>query len=328
MPYSRRLSMAGVIIAIVLALCAAGGGTLYAAQDSLPGDALYQAKLVTEQVMMWLGDDVAKAERALSFAERRAGEMEALAEKGRSQDLDLAVEKYGYAMDMTVAAMERACNKGLDAENVTARVAEAMAAHLLILDTLYDMVPDEAKAEIARAREISEMGREDALAALARNDTMHAADMNVAAMEGRLNRIRATIHDPESLQIALQQFDDMAGFVQEISQIAEEVGVNVAEVAQLVTEATSRHLEVLAELYEEVPEEAREAIKWAMEESFRGYEEITMVLMRSGAGESELPAIPESIRHRMEDILGWTDAPKARIPTGGSSGQPCPSCRR
>lgn len=319
--------MARIVLAIVLALCAAGSGIVYAAQDSLPGDALYPVKLGTEQVMMWLGDDVAKAERALSFAERRVGEMEALAEKGRSQDLDLAVEKYDYAMSMTVAAMKRARNRGPDAENVTARVAEAMAEHLPILDTLYDMVPDEAKAAIAYARNVSERGREDALAALARDDTMHAAEMNLAAMEGRLNRVRAKLQDPEALQIALQQFYDMAGFVQEISRIAEETDVNVAEVAELVTEATSRHLEVLAELYEEVPEEAKEAVKWAMEESFRGYEEITKVLMRSGAGESELPAIPESIRQRMEDILGWTDAPKARMPTGGPSGWPCPGCR-
>ncbi len=319
--------MARIVLAIVLALCAAGSGTVYAAQGSLPADALYPVKLGTEQVMMWLGNDVAKAERALSFAERRVGEMEALAEKGRSQDLDLAVEKYDYAMSMTVAAMKRARNRGPDAENVTARVAEAMAEHLLILDTLYDMVPDEAKTEIAYASNVAERGREDALAALARDDTMHAAEMNLAAMEGRLNRVRAKLQDPEALQIALQQFYYMAGFVQEISQIAEETDVNVAGVAELVTEATSRHLEVLAELYEEVPEEAKEAVEWAMEESFRGYEEITMALMRSGVGESELPSIPESIRQRMEDILGWTDAPKARMPTGGHSGWSCPGCR-
>jgi len=316
-----------IVLAIVLALCAAGSGTVYAAQDSLPGDALYPVKLGTEQVMMWLGDDAAKAERALSFAERRVGEMEALAEKGRSQDMDLAVEKYGYVMSMTVAAMQRASNRGPDAENVTAQVAEAIAEHLPILDTLYDMVPDEAEAAIAYAGNISESGREDALAALAGDDAMQAAEMNLAAMEGRLNRVSAKVQDPEALQIALQQFADMAGFVQEISQIAEETDVNVAEVAELVTNATSRHLEVLAELYEEVPEEAKEAVKWAMEESFRGYEEITKALMRSGAEESELPAIPESIRQRMEDILGWTDAPKARMPTSGPSVSPCPSCR-
>ena len=319
--------MVRIVLTIVLALCAAGGGTVYAAQDSLPGDALYRVKLGTEQVMMWLGDDVAKTERALGFVERRVGEMEALAETGRSHDLDLAAEKYAYALSVTLAAMKRARNRGPDAEDVTERVADAMAEHLPILDTLFDMVPDEANTAMAYARGVSETGREDALAAVARDDTMHAAEMNLAAMEGRLTRVRAKLQDPEALQLALQQFYDMAGFVQEICRIAEETGVNVAEVAELVTGATSNHLEVLEELYEEVPEDAKEAVRLAIEESFRGYEEITMVLMGSGAGESEIPAIPESIRQRMEDILGWTDAPKARIPTGGSSGGTCHSCR-
>lgn len=327
MPYARRFSMAGVIIAIVLVVSAAGGGTVYAAQGSLPGDALYPVKLGTEQVMMWPGDDVAKAERALSFADKRVREIEALAEKGRSQDLDMAVEKYGHTLRMTLAWMERVRNSGLAAGNITARVVEAMARHILVLDRVWDTAPGEAKAAIDLAREMLEMGREDALAALARNDTVLAAEMNLAAMEGRLNRVRAKIQDREALQIALQQFADMARFVQGISQIAQETGLNLTGVAELVTEATSEHLEVLAELYEEVPEEAKDAVKWAMEQSFRGCESMMSVLTGSGVESSELPVIPESIRQQMEDILGWTDAPKARIPTGGSPGGSCPSCR-
>ena len=325
--YVRRFSMAGVVLAIVLVLCAAGGSTVYAAQDSLPGDALYPVKLGTEQVIMILpGDDVAKADRALSFAERRVREMEALAEKGRSQDLELAVEKYGYALKMTMAAMGRARNGGLVAGNVTARVAETMATHLYRLDMLGDIVPDAAKSAIARARETAERGRQNALAALANDNAVRAAEMNLAAMLGRLNRVRAKVQDGEALQIALQQFEDMAGFGQEISQITEETGLNIAEVAELVTEATSMHLEVLAELYEEVPEQAKKAIEQAMEQSFRGYERMMMVLERTGVEDSELPVIPEEIRQRMEDILGWTNAPKAGIPTGGSPGQSCPCC--
>jgi len=321
--------MVSIVLAVVLALCAAGGGTVYAAQGSLPADALYPVKLGTEQVMMWTGDDVAKAERALSFAERRVEEVVDLAEMGRADDLDLAVEKYDYALDMTLTKIEEAGDRGLATGNITAMVAESTAHHLLVLDEVWDMVPDEAKDAIAYEGNVAERGREDALAALARDDTMHAAEMNLAAMEGRMNRVRAKVQDPEALQIALQQFYYMAGFVQEISQIAEETDANVAEVAKLVTNATSRHLEVLADLYEKVPEEAKEAVKWAMEESFRGYEEITKALMRSGAGESELPAIPESIRQRMEDILGWTDAPKARMPTSWPPGWSCPGpgCR-
>jgi len=319
--------MARIVLVIVLALSAVGEGIVYAAQDSLPGDALYPVKLGTEQIIMMLpGDDVVRAERALSSAEQRVEEMEALAENGRPQDLGLAVEKYDYALNMTLVRIEQAGNSGLATKNITALVAESTAHHLYVLDTVYDKVPPQVKEAIAHARNVSETGYFYALAALAKNDTIIAAEMNLAAMLGRLNRVRAKVQDPEALQIALQQFYYMAGFVQEISRIAEETDANVAEVAELVTNATSRHLEVLAELYEEVPEEAKEAVKWAMEESFRGYEEITKALMRSGAGESELPAIPESIRQRMEDILGWTDAPKAGMPTGGPPGWSCPSC--
>jgi hypothetical protein len=322
-----------VILAVVVTLLAVGTGAAYAAQDSLPGDALYQVKLGTEQMMLLLPrDEVVKAERALSFTERRMGEIEALVAEGRVQDLGLAVEKYGYALNMALARIERARNQGLATQNITARVAEATARHLSVLDTVYDMVPNVAKAAIAQAREMSENGRQNALAALAKTNTVRAAEMNLAAMEERLSRVKAKVQagagTGEAVLDALQQFEDMARFGQEISQIAEETGLNITEIAELVTEATSRHLEVLAELYEQVPEEAKEAVEWAMEESFRGYERITMVLMGSGAGESELPAIPESTRKRMEDILGWTDAPKYRIPTGGSPGQGCPYCCR
>ena len=321
-----------VILAIMVTLLALGMGTAYAAQGSLPGEALYPVKLGTEQVMMLLpADEVVKAERALSFTERRMREIEALVAEGRVQDLGLAVERYGDVLNLALARIERARKGGLATQNMTVRVAEATAGHLSVLDMVYDMVADAAKVAIAHAREMAEKGRQNALAALARENTVQAAGMNLAAMEGRLNRVRANVQvgfgTGEAAQIALQQFEDMARFGQEICQIAEETGLNITEVAEIVTLATSIHLQVLSELYEEVPEEAKEAVERAMEESFRGYERIAMVLMGSGVGEAQLPVIPEGIRQRMEDILGWTNAPKIRMPTGGPPGQGCPSCR-
>ena len=147
--------MVRIIIVIVLALSALGGGTVYAAQDSLPGDALYPVKLGAEGITMMLrGDDVERAERALNFASKRVREMVALTEKGRPEDLGLAVEKYCYALNMSLARMEEAVdNRGSVAGDIAALVAEATAQHLSVLDELYDMVPDEAKPAIARAME-------------------------------------------------------------------------------------------------------------------------------------------------------------------------------
>jgi len=303
-PYRRRFSMASVILVIVLTLSAIGGGTAYAAQDSLPGDALYPVKLVTEQMRMMLpGDDVVKAERALSFAERRMGEIEALAEKGRPQDLNLAVEQYGYAMNMTQTRIERAGNRGLATGNITARVANATAKHLLILDIVYDMVPDEAKTAIAHARNVSETGYFHALTALAKNNTVRAAEINLAAMEGRLNRIRVRAEHMETVEYALQQFEAMSEFSEEISQIAQEIGLNITKVEELIAEATSIHLEVLAGVYDNVPEQAQPAIEGAMANLQIRHQNRVQTLEQSGGEVPSPPVIPERIQERVEERI-------------------------
>jgi hypothetical protein len=344
MTYVRRFStsVAGVILAIVLAVFGVGAGTAYASQASLPGDTLYPIKLATEQAgMMLVGDDVARAERALSFANKRVREMEALADKGRVQDLDVAVEKYGYALNMTLVDIEQAGNRGLATENLSALVAEATARHLLILDDVWDMVPDEAKAAIAQARNISETGREHTLAALAKNDTVGATEMNLAAMEGRLDRVRATVQNTEAVEIALQQFEAMSLFGEEISQIARRTGLNATEVEQLVAQATSRHLEVLAEVYDKVPEQAQPAIEMVMANLMIRHQRRVQELEQQGVNVPPPPAMPERIRERVDEriqeqegtqeqqrtqeqqaegIPGGTMSPNPDVPAGAYNG--------
>ena len=147
--------MVRIIIAIVLALSAVGGGTVYAAQDSLPGDTLYSVKLSTEGITMMLqGDDVARAERALNFADKRVREMVTLTERERLGDLGVAADKYCCAMNMSLVRMESALgNGGSLAGNITACVVEAAAEHLPVLDGVYNVTPDEAKQAMTRAME-------------------------------------------------------------------------------------------------------------------------------------------------------------------------------
>ena len=294
--------MASVILAIVLTLSALGAGTAYASQASLPGDTLYSVKLATEQAgMMLVRDDVARAERALSFADKRVREMVALAEKGRPQDLDLAVEKYGYALNMTFAEIERAGDRGLATGNITALVAEATARHLSALDMVYDIVSPEAKDAIAHARNVSETGYFHAMATLAKNNTVRAAEINVAAMEGRLNRLRTKAEHMEAVEYALQQFEAMAEFGEEISQIAHEVDKDVEMVEELIALATSEHLEELAEVWEMVPEQARPAIERAMANLLIRHQERVQALEQMGVGAPPAPVIPERLQERLQE---------------------------
>jgi len=144
-----------VVVLAIVATLSSLGSTVYAAQDSLPGDALYPVKLGIERMAMMLrGNDVPRAERALSFADKRVGEMVALTEKGRSEDLGLTVEKYCYTLNATLARMEKVFSKGgPHAGEIAMLVAQTTAEHLSTLNELYDIVPDEAKPAIQRAME-------------------------------------------------------------------------------------------------------------------------------------------------------------------------------
>lgn len=296
--------MASVILVIILTLSALGGGTVYAAQDSLPGDTIYTVKLATEQVRMMLpGDDVAKAERALGFVERRMGEIETLAERGRLQDMSLGVQGYNDALNTTLAGIERASNRELATGNITARVAEATARHLSVLDKVYDMVPDEAKTAVAHARNVSQTGYFHALAALARNNTVQAAEINLATMEGRLNRVRAGVQNAEAVQIALQQFEAMAKFNEQISQIAQGIGLNITEVEELVAVATSKHLEVLADVWAKLPEQAQPAIERVMANLMIRHQNRVEALEQKGAKAPPSLVIPETVREKIEERI-------------------------
>jgi cellobiose-specific phosphotransferase system component IIA len=80
----------------------------------------------------------------------------------------------------------------------------------------------------------------------------------------------------------------------------------VMEVLVKVGKATSVHLEVLAEVYEKVPEQAKPAIENAMKASIKGHEKAVEVLKAQNAlgdvpEEAFLPAqVPQEVRERVQ----------------------------
>lgn len=88
-------------VAVVMALFLAGGGTVLAADSSMPGNPLYSVKLATEKVRVALaGTDVSKAEVYARLADRRVAEMERLVEKGTPRQVRMAARLLGEHMEM------------------------------------------------------------------------------------------------------------------------------------------------------------------------------------------------------------------------------------
>ncbi len=86
---------------------------------------------------------------------------------------------------------------------------------------------------------------------------------------------------------------------------AQAKGENTEEVMIRIGQATSKHLEVLAEVYEKVPEQAKSAIENAMKVSVKGHEKAAEVLKEQNALRDvpEKISLPESIPQKVRENI-------------------------
>jgi hypothetical protein len=108
-----------------------------------------------------------------------------------------------------------------------------------------------------------------------------------------------------------------------IAEIAEQIGTGNKTPAELVAAATAIHLEVLAGVWEQVPEQAKPAIEAAINASATGHGAAIAALGEMGVGPSDIPGMPDEVRQRLEDILGGTlpaSGPPEGVPPDNGEG--------
>lgn len=93
--------------------------------------------------------------------------------------------------------------------------------------------------------------------------------------EIRLSEAQALVEKekPEVSEKTLIRYQNRLSHALTKAEEAKTKGHDVDEVLTKVAEATLKHQEVLANVYEKVPEQAKEAIQRAMEASMHGHEE-------------------------------------------------------
>jgi len=102
---------------------------------------------------------------------------------------------------------------------------------------------------------------------------------------------------PEIAEKAAGWYQDQLGKALAKASEAKAKGLDTDEVLTKVAEATLKHQEVLAEVYEKVPEQAKEAIGHAIEASMRGHEEALKAI--SGQKREE---IKEKIEEKRQEV--------------------------
>ena len=95
------------VMAIVLVLVLAGGGTVAAADSSMPDSPLYSVKLATEQVRLTLTpSQIDKARFCAELADRRVAEIAYMAEKGDTTQVELITRRLdGHLALLTVLVL-------------------------------------------------------------------------------------------------------------------------------------------------------------------------------------------------------------------------------
>ncbi len=272
-------------------------GTAYAQEEELPDPGItpdspfYFLDNWGKQIgLAFAFGPEAKAKKALEYAEERLAEAQAMAVKNRIREVEQAANGYNEFLTIVAERAEEARQQGVS-DNLSEKVALATSKHLSVLDRVEEIVPAQAGEAIARAREASINGQQNALRALARERLERAAEINLAAIEGRLNRARVQTEEgnTEEIEEALDDADKMFRFGEEISEIARGLGKDTTTVEQLVARATSAHLEVLAEIHEKAPEQARVSIENAIANSLINRERVVEALKNKGS----LGEIPE-----------------------------------
>jgi hypothetical protein len=176
-PAALAWRLAALTMLLVFGMAALGGGLVWAADDSLPGDALYPVKLAVEDARLALAsgsDD--QVDLALALMEERVGEMQALLRAGRP-----IPEKAVVRMERHVA---RALTRASEADDeqkddLLAQIAGRAQLQEQRLAEAQASVPQQGNVSLRNAVLILQQGAEEAEAGLSDPNTYQRRYRNI-----------------------------------------------------------------------------------------------------------------------------------------------------
>ncbi|MBM3707822.1 MAG: hypothetical protein FJW69_05705 [Actinobacteria bacterium] len=217
---AARLKMAALFIIVIFAISTMGTGTIYASQDSLPGDMLYPVKLITEKVeLLTVRDSVSRVELYLKWTDKRVGEIKDLADRKNADKVDIAV--YGYSEALNIAM------ENLEIDEAAELVALATTRQLAVLEEVFEKVPEQSQSAIKIAIEASKKGHEAAIWALKKDKGENIVPGKTSIPEYVPDRAKNKVDNTsieegkdlsESAQEAMDEAEEKAGENEDIKE--------------------------------------------------------------------------------------------------------------
>ncbi len=339
--YTGWTRAVAIAVAVVLFFSATGTGTAFASQSSLPGDTLYPVKIGTEQLQrITTFDDAAEVELELKFAGTRLDELEELtgmpadqtAMYADSYDRVVTMSIISFTPDesekiymaqsdriaLAVAGYEKNINLAIamsaeikDGEASMEKVALAILNHFERLDRIEDEASEDTREAVNNSREIAVNGHINAIQNLAKVNPVRATEINLRAIQNRLERAesRASKGNGKGVEDALQEYEKLRRFSEEISDSAETEGHDTGAVNEMNARATTGQLESLGSIYGSVSEETKGAVEQAVGVAVEEHGQAVQWLKQKD-GQEDIPIepplpdeIPDEVKQNIQESI-------------------------
>lgn len=249
-----------------------------------------------------------KARKQLNAAGSRIDEVKAMVEEGK---LDLARKALGdYEEELTKALSYGGAIADLaKKKEFEELVVEATSIHISVLERVLDGAPDAARPAIERAMAASKKGREEAIGRIGEAEPVEAAELYLKLAEDRVQKMEEKIRGgriKEAMELMEEYQRELSKSLEMVDR-ARAAGKDTAEAAEKVALATSKHLEILKEVHDKVPEEAKPAIERSMEVSAMGRERALEALRKEAPGRAK--SVEEAIPKKVKEIKEGAGVP-------------------
>jgi len=107
-----------------------------------------------------------KAEKALQHAEEKLAEAQVMSEENKPKATDIANNNYQDSLNLANTKVQEAKDNGKDVEGLAVLITETTLKHQEILVEIFNNVPEEAKAAIEKAIQVSRNDSEEAVRAV------------------------------------------------------------------------------------------------------------------------------------------------------------------
>jgi hypothetical protein len=158
----RRKPLVQLVVLVTLLLSLVSGGSVLASENAIPGDFLYPVKMFVEEARLVLTGEEKEVELYLQFAEKRMREVESLAERGRFERFEVALDRFENQIDGAARSIP-AERPPIDIEQdwKLIELADSIFRHQEVLQGLLDdeAVAEQGRGAIEHAIEVSKKGQ-------------------------------------------------------------------------------------------------------------------------------------------------------------------------